>query len=937
MLAHSPHDCSHFRNVTGSRLQAMLVALMLAASLGLGVDEALAADECGAASSSQPVVCDTSNYSSSEGNIFYQLKDNTSKTDYEFRLTNELTGDNGITGTRGDDYVSADDQTDDHSRRGNKPDENGAYYGGFLVDTGFDFDGDITIRSNADLTARNDPNSGDHFTTRARGISVLHGGESGDINVYVTGGVIRSVGPGIWADIDSRYSGVNTDYAADQFKDEHFMGDILIDISGGSIKTTGDNGAGAYVVHRGSGDIRIAARVGSLDADKPNIETSGRDASGILAQSGATYHSATAPGGDIDIAVRNFHILTKGSEGSSGEPLKSWEGSRGIKVQHLTEGKMRIDVSGSRIDTRGTHGSGIYAVYFAYGSKKGGLMDIDVSDTRIETKGRSADGIFAYHLSTGDVDIDVRDGSIETKGRSADGIYGYHAGTGDIDIDVTGGAITTNGMVAHGIYGSHTGTGAIDIDVQGGSITARGANSHGISVDAAGVGADGYRRQTVTVNGSVYGGTGAGAGVYLSSGGKVFIGPRGSVGAESGIAILAEVTAPKLYVNMNLAGRRVGSVLGDDWIVNNGGETTLVVNNVTLHDGMEGATGPTAVNGAWDVSLKEAGVTVDRTTDPWSITDQAEGVIAGRDFSAEDFIETYAARAALYEALPGFLLRLNGRGPAGERLATPGSPGWVRIAGGGGRYAAEQASVGAKYDFTRLEVEAGLDVALGQGFTGSVSVRHIQGSGDVSSPTGGGDIDVQGWGAAVGVAWGTPLGYYFQGRLAMTDYDVDLTSDTRGPLTEDANAFGHSLGFEAGRRVPLSEHLHLTPRVWLTRSEIDLDFTDAVGSRLSTTDADRLAGGAGLVAETERVWADGTQAFAVHGSVDVWQTFSDGTALQVSQGEPLTSVSDKTRVLLGLGGVYRWGRFSVSSEVAAGGLGSRDQEYAGLLNLGIQF
>ena len=91
------------------------------------------------------------------------------------------------------------------------------------------------------------------------------------------------------------------------------------------------------------------------------------------------------------------------------------------------------------------------------------------------------------------------------------------------------------------------------------------------------------------------------------------------------------------------------------------------------------------------------------------------------------------------------------------------------------------------------------------------------------------------------------------------------------------------------------------------------------------------------MAETERVWDDGTQAFAVRGALDLWRTLGDGTALNVSQGAPLKSVSDKTRVLISLGGVYRWGRFSVSSDVALGGLGSRDQEYAGLLNLGIQF
>jgi len=109
----------------------------------------------------------------------------------------------------------------------------------------------------------------------------------------------------------------------------------------------------------------------------------------------------------------------------------------------------------------------------------------------------------------------------------------------------------------------------------------------------------------------------------------------------------------------------------------------------------------------------------------------------------------------------------------------PGSPAWVRVAGGVGRYTPEQASVGATYDYRRGEVEAGLDVELGPGLTGTLSVLHVQGSGDVSSPTGGGEISARGLGGALGVGWLGPRGYYFRGRVSVLDYDVDLTADRR--------------------------------------------------------------------------------------------------------------------------------------------------------------
>ena len=82
---------------------------------------------------------------------------------------------------------------------------------------------------------------------------------------------------------------------------------------------------------------------------------------------------------------------------------------------------------------------------------------------------------------------------------------------------------------------------------------------------------EGYRKQTVTVNGRVIGRE---AGVYLADGGRVVIGPQGSVGAKSGIAILATgdtpaanpqdpPVKPKLRVDMNLDGRRVAQVIGN--------------------------------------------------------------------------------------------------------------------------------------------------------------------------------------------------------------------------------------------------------------------------------------------------------------------------------------------------------------------------------------
>ena len=243
---------------------------------------------------------------------------------------------------------------------------------------------------------------------------------------------------------------------------------------------------------------------------------------------------------------------------------------------------------------------------------------------------------------------------------------------------------------------------------------------------------------------------------------------------------------------MDLDDRRVAAVFGDDWIVNDGGVTTIVVDGVTLHDA-NGATGRVVPNGARDVTIQAEGVTVDRSTGVLVVSQRAGNTILGRSFSVEDFIEGYAPRSAVYEGLPGFLLRLNGRGPAGERLRSPDSPVWVRLSGGGGTHDSDRSTAGAAYDFERLAAEAGADIFLGGNLTGTVSVRHVQASAEVSSPTGGGDIDAKGFGAGLGVSWGGASGWYVDGRLSVTGYKLDISTDRRGRLMGDV---------ERGRSLP---------------------------------------------------------------------------------------------------------------------------------------
>ena len=496
--------------------------------------------------------------------------------------------------------------------------------------------------------------------------------------------------------------------------------------------------------------------------------------------------------------------------------------------------------------------------------------------------------------------------------------------------------------------------------------------------------------QVFRVEEPVFGGADDVAGIYIEGDGIVYIGPMGSIRAESGIAILATEGAPgslsnsssegllfgdviggdvelrsagaesgiatlttgdgpKLTVDMDLDGRRVQDVIGDDWIMNDQGETTLIVNDVKLHDGETGVvTDAKAPNGAFDVMIRAEGVTVDRTDpDPanWMISDPALGIIADRDFSAEDFIylptsgsplfvEEYAPRSAVYESLPGFLLRMADRGRLNHR---PVSPVWMVFSGGNGSVDPSRSTTGAQYDYDRYRVQLGKNLIFGEGLDGWFAVHYTQGDSEVSSPTGGGDIDVNGVGATLDIQWQHASGYYLGGHTSFTAYDVDLSSDDVGRLRSSVDALGTSLGFEAGRQMAIGETFQMTPRAWLSHSSIDIDsFIDAVDAKASFPDEVRLTGGIGALAQTMQPWKGGELTW--HGSLDIEQILNSRstTATANVSGEPLKTETVSTRLLLGLGSLYQKGDFSISTQISADGLGTNDEEYSGQVKIGVR-
>ena len=713
------------------------------------------------------------------------------------------------------------------------------------------------------------------------------------------------------------------------------LGDVRIATAGGSAVGVVADATGNDLARRS--DLTVTARGGN------SIVTEGDNARGVRVQ------RFNGGAGDVLVDLRGLSITAGGN------------GARGIYTYHNGVGDIDIRLSGGSVTTRGVNAAGVVV-------SMAGAGDIRIvsRNHRIVTESTEVDatslvteafGIEVEHSGRGDIVIDLQGGTIETAGVQSHGVRAYNLSVedgGNVSVRTGGGhSIATAGEGAHGIFarnfGTSAGTGAIFIDM-GGTVTAAGADAHGIAVGAvddadndavAGaspLGDDGYRRQTVWANGRVYGGTDDGAGIYMAGGGRVFVGPRGLVGALSGVAIRAVgnnvvdgATVPrKLLVHLTPDGRSPAALL-DGTILNDGGETLYAVNGTPLYDSADGGrTGLWAANGARDVTL-------------------AEG-FTGLDFSSADsFIDRYAPRAAVYEALPGALMRFDetdrlglgaegmGESAGGGRLRRPGSPLWLRLSGGFGSRGPRRATVGGRTRYSRWAAEAGMDFRFGAGFTGRAGARLVRGTARVSSSAGGGRIAAAGYGLAGGLAWRNDDGVYAAGRLTLTRYRADLSSSARGSLKTGVTGLAHAVDLEGGRRFELDGGTRLTARAWLNRAGVSMDrFTDAVGSWVSAGKADRFAAGAGVAAGRTLRLNGGADSLALSGALGVERTLSEKSEVRVF-AERLETGGPATRLLLDAGATWRSGSLSLHAAANASGLLSRNAEYGGRLELRMAF
>ena len=769
--------------------------------------------------------------------------------------------------------------------------------------------------------------------TRSDGILGWHQRGTGDVDIDVQGSSVTTAG-----EISFGIFGLHQS-----------TGDVGIDVQGGSIDTAGTSSHGVYGLHLSAGasggiDISVGA--------ESRVTTTGINAYGIYGQ-----HRGT---GDVVIDAQNSIIHTQSTSTNSQDQTLS----HGIYGDHRGSGTIDIDVQGGSITTAGAFSYGIYGK-----QEMGASGNIDITtdqDHTTTTTGANARGIVTYHFGTA-TEVDevpvprsmkvTVDGTIDVSGANARGVMvgfvnddGVPSRMSNLnDEGFRNQVVTVNGAItstAEGVYLAN-----------GGRVIIGPESSIDSGTDIA-----------ILATGTVP---------------EVMDDPQTMDIDETAAAI-----PPKLRVDLNPGGSRmVGAghwletALGGGWILNDGGETTIAVNGTVLHEGATGVvSNAVARNGVWDVTMVANGVTVDdRTTDPWTISTRTAGVTADRDFNAEDFtgtevrcpagqvgtppncrvppppmcpagqvgtppncmdppliMEEYAPRAALYEALPDFLLGLQTTNLFEHHLLSSELPVWTTLQGSTGDQGFDRSTVGAEYDTEHLMVSAGGTVLENRRWKVDASVHHVSGSADVSSPVRGGDIHAKGQGLSLAVCWCSGGDYHAVGRMDWTEYELDISSDQVGRLVSGVDADRLSLEVEAGRRMAWGERMHWTPHVRLGRAKLSIDsFTDAVQDEVSFPDEGRHVGSLGVIADTMRsAW--GGELF-LRGLVNLEHRFGDTNTTSRVSGEILRAEPEESSVRVGLGAVWQQGPWVLDAALSAREASGGNHAYSGSLTIGMQF
>ncbi len=350
------------------------------------------------------------------------------------------------------------------------------------------------------------------------------------------------------------------------------------------------------------------------------------------------------------------------------------------------------------------------------------------------------------------------------------------------------------------------------------------AGRYGVRARGAGVVSDGSRAdQTVVVNGKLISTGVGGAGIFLSGGGRVEVGPKGSIAAASGIIIQTDgdsIVILELTLDQDedifTGGRRIqGRIIASD-----GSQVTINIPSgmpIVFKKG-EGK----------NEFRREEGLRA------FVIADTAEGIAIFSGISQQ---------AKVYEALPSMLLGINSlpRYQARANAFRSKHKWWVSSSIQTGSHKPSDSTSSIKYGYSWTGVRGGRDFELANGDLVGINLHHHIGKSDVNA---GGDIEATATG--IGTSYTKKISdIYLDMGIAATTYDVDVSSKAKGSLASGVSAASYTVQFEVGGERKISEKL-VQLNAGAAHTKIDADnFTDKNDQRITSISGTRTVGYAG--------------------------------------------------------------------------------------------
>ncbi|MBP6878421.1 MAG: autotransporter outer membrane beta-barrel domain-containing protein [Phenylobacterium sp.] len=294
-------------------------------------------------------------------------------------------------------------------------------------------------------------------------------------------------------------------------------------------------------------------------------------------------------------------------------------------------------------------------------------------------------------------------------------------------------------------------------------------------------------------------------------------------------------------------------------------------------------------------------------------------------------VTLYQPGVPLYEALPRVLSALNGVGTLAQRTGDrqwsgeEGASVWGRLEASGLHAEPKSSASLSGLDVDSWRLQFGAERTLGEGLAGGqlvagLTAHYGQGSAEVDSRFGGGDVDAKAYGVGATLTWYGAGGGYVDAQAQASWFDSDLKSDLLGRRADGVGGQGYGASVEAGRAFAAGEGLSLTPQAQLTYSSIDFDsFVDPLQAAVSSGDGDSLRARAGLALDHQRTWQDAggeARSLRLYGVANLAYEFLDGTSARVA-GVSVGGQDERLWGGLVLGGGYDVGAWSVFGEVAA--------------------